>query len=157
MEDIKGEIHNLPAINTFDRLEELVFNLLELHVELSELDVEHKARVGGTVAYSQSQIVSIFLSKLAGENFRVSRDEIAKEMRTSSEKEEKKLSTIAAFYRQHGQHVSEAGNDSGDEEKDVGVVMVRVRTRLADESRARKEAEQGGPDQETNDDTRREL
>ena len=156
VEDLKGEMHNLPVIYTFDRLEELVFKLLELHVELSELDVEHKARVGGTVSYSQTQITSMFLSKLAGENFRVSRDEITKDMKTSSERNEKNLLAIAAFYRQHGKHVSVAGNDSGDEDKEVGVVMVRVRTRLAGESRARK-AEHFGPDHEVNDDTRRQL
>ena len=136
--EMKGEYHNLSAITTFQQLESLVCQMTSIHVELLQLDSEHKKRFGSTVSFSNDQISTTFQSKLVGENFRVSRDDIAKAMQIESEKNEKKLENKAEFYRRFGKNVLEAGEDSGDEQREMEGVMNIVRRRLGDENRARK-------------------
>ena len=156
--EMKGEMQDMPAITTFQQLEQLVFQMTAIHVELIQLDSEYQRRFGATVSLSNNQISTMFQSKLLGEVFRASREEIAKEMQSAADEKEKKLGIIAEFYRRRGKHVSVAGEDSGDEQREIDGVMDRVRRRLADENQARKYAElQVDPAQDITDEVRRQV
>ena len=156
--EMKGEMQTMPGITTFEQVEQLVFQMTAIHVELIQLDSEYQKRFGATVSLSNNQISTMFQSKLIGEVFRASREEIAKEMQSASEREGKKLGMIAEFYHRYGKHVSMAGEDSGDEQREMDGVMDKVRRRLADENQARKYAElQVDPAQDITDAVRRQV
>ena len=134
--DIKTDMTNLPVITELDQLEHLLLTIQELQMELQDLDSEMKLQFNMIVSLADNELTSLLRSKLHGESFRTTREDITKDQQKTSKIEATKLRAVEEFYQGNGRDASTATEDSGDEQKDVSMLLSKVRTRMIRELQA---------------------